>query len=263
MPYVEVPDPRLNSGKPGLSTDWKQIRDNQNFFNTQINSLLINAGISEQSIADDFQVVVGTTGLAAFWTSSVGTSDTVDIVAEHQLRLLTTGNLTVDFASIHADVTKQRIKKDEEYVAIMECRVKKPVALGPHYFFGWQDVGVLGSSNRISDITDCVGVVEGAATGWLGRTANGGSGSSSGDFGNAAIWQAIRLEFTCSATAGNRKVEVYLEDSLQATLATDANMPTGYLSPVIGVKGDTTGAATRELRVDYAIFTVGGRPLAA
>lgn len=29
MPYVRVPDPYLNSDKPGRSTDIKQIRDNR------------------------------------------------------------------------------------------------------------------------------------------------------------------------------------------------------------------------------------------
>lgn len=39
MTYVRVADPLLNSGKPGRSTDWKRIRDNQDDFDSRIMAL--------------------------------------------------------------------------------------------------------------------------------------------------------------------------------------------------------------------------------
>jgi len=39
MAYVSVPDPVLDIGKPGRSTDWKQFRDNQTDHESRINAL--------------------------------------------------------------------------------------------------------------------------------------------------------------------------------------------------------------------------------
>lgn len=258
MPYVRVPDPNLNADKPGRSTDIKQIRDNQDYFSSQIDTLVLKNLISSNSIADDFMG----TALGPWWVSVVGTGDTAAIISQHKLRCLTNGNTTSDYAGVKAATGYQRVVKTEEYVAVMEVRVKRPGTDAGSYVFGWND-DALTLGAEYGDTTDCVLVIRDAFGNWTAKTSNGGSSSSYGSFGNASIWERVRLEFTCSATAGNRKVEIYLNDALLSTLNTDANMPTASLVPVLGTRGDTTGAASREIHFDYAIFTVKARPLAA
>lgn len=262
MPYVRVTDPFLNADKPGRSSDMKQIRDNQDYFDSQINTLLNLNLISSNSIADDFMGAGGATGIGAWWTTVLGVSDTVTVIGEHTMKCLTTGNTTSDFAGVYAADPYGRIAKSEEYVAVMEVRVKRAAANNLHHVFGWNDVGLGVGSANFTDQSDCVLVTGDGAGTWTASTVNASSSSSVGGFGTPANWEIIRLEFTCSATAGNRKVEVYLNDVLQGTLNTDANMPTAPLRPVLGCVGDGSGTA-RDLRFDYAIFTVQGRPLAA
>jgi len=266
MPYVQVPDPRLNAGKPGLSADWVQIRDNQDFFNTQINDLLVSIGISGQSIADDFASAAGTTGVSgATWTASTfGTGNLPAVVSEHSMELDSVGNTAGNRSTVIAVDAKIRIQKAEEYVAIMECRVKGISVSDDFFFIGWQDVA-LAASAVADNRTDCIAIINGSGgTGWRAITAEtaGGSDTSPADFGTFANWHVIRLVVTCSATAGNRKVESYLDGVLQDTFVTDANIPAEILRPAIGVEADGTGVA-RHLHVDYAIFTFQSRPLAA
>ena len=146
----------------------------------------------------------------------------------------------------------------------MEVRIKIIAGEHDHYLLGWQDIGKIGSGTGIaSDNTDCVCLkFDEGNTQWEAITANAGSTTTVGPFGTPANWEVIRLEFTCSATAGSRKVEVYLNGSLQGTMATDANMPTAKLMPTVAVTGDGSSPDINT-QVDYAIFTFSGRPLAA
>jgi len=264
MPYTRVVDPLLNSDKPGRSTDLKQIRDNQDFFDTQITSLITASGISDQSISDDFFGTLDAAGINNDnWDElSGGAGGNLRLRSEHQLEMENGGNSTSFFKSLSGTIWRQRIVKTEEYVAQMEVRVKLLTGQTDHHFFGWNDVALKGTSGQISDVTDCVGFIYGGTVDWKAVIANGGSTTTIGPFGTATDWEVLRLDFTCSATAGSRKVEVYLNDVLQGTAATDANMPTATLVPVLGVRGDGSGADIED-RVDYAIFTFSGRPLAA
>jgi hypothetical protein len=258
MAYVRVDDPFLNTDKPGRSADWKQIRDNQDYFNSQIDTLTLRNLISNGSIADDFC----TNSLGPWWTTSVGAGDTLTVIDDHKLQLLTNGNAVGDFAVIGAANGYQRIKKSHEYVAVCEARIKRTGTNASHYRFGWSQEAVLEDSVNLSQ--NQVNVYRDAFGGWSFETRNGGTGGNSyGTFGTAANWERIRLEFTCSATAGNRKIEIYLNDALQSTQTTDSAMPTGLLRPFAGCRGDTTGAASREFWLDYIIFTWKARPLAA
>lgn len=40
MAYTQVPDPNLDVNKPGRSADWKQFRNNQDYFNTQLTTAI-------------------------------------------------------------------------------------------------------------------------------------------------------------------------------------------------------------------------------
>ncbi len=264
--YNRVVDPLLNSDKPARSTDVKQLRDNQDHFDGQITSLVTASGISDQSISDDFMGTLDASGIRnENWSElSGGAGGQLRLRSEHQLQMQNGGLTSVFFKSLSGTGTKQRIVKTEEYVAIMEVRIMLVTGSHDHHFYGWNDVArrTAADGTQVDDVTDCVGIVWDSGGDWKAITANGGSTTTVGPFGTAANWEIIRLEFTCSATAGSRKVEVYLADSLQGTMATDGNIPSVTLGPVLGVRGEGSSPLIED-RVDYAIFTVSGRPLAA
>jgi hypothetical protein len=263
MPYVRVADPLFNSGKPGRSTDWKGLRDNQDFFNTQITDLVLGSTRSDQDILDHFHGKIGT-NISSKWESHVGAGDTADIVDEHQLRLATNGIATTDFALLAAADQYQRIDKTHEYVAICEFRIKIVGGTGGTRFFGWNDDGLTESNgDLVSDSSDCIGIVWDFATGnYLGKHSNAGASEGTGTMGNAAAWTKFRIEVTCSATAGNRQTEFFVNDVSDTVLSDETKMPTAVLRPVVGVRGDTTGT-NRDARLDWVEFRTFEKPLAA
>ena len=254
MPYVRVPDPLLDVNKPGRSTDWKQIRDNQDYFDAQITAAGLGVR-TDQDIRDHF---MGTAINTAAWDVTVDGTGAVAIVADHVAQLTAgTGH-----AILAATTMRLRIQKDEEYVAFCEARVKVTgtLAAGDTYVFGWNDNGVAALS-LTDDLTDFVGMtIDTSGTDdWVATTARAAGGTSTFNVtATETNWNTLRLEFTCSATAGSRKVEVYLNDVLQTTFATDANMPTAVLRPFIGVVD--SGSV---LQCDYITFGFRNVPTAA
>lgn len=259
MPYVQVADPLLNSGKPGRSTDWKQIRDNQDYFNTQINALNLVAAGSNNSIIDDFMCRTGSSAYLGAWWSPAASGGAAQALSEHRLDL-TTGGGASGYGYVNGADSYQRIVKSEEYVAICEARIKGPGADSDNYLIGWNDAS-LSSTGPVSDVSDCIIVSRGGSGTWTGYVANGGSSSSVGPFGSMASWNVVRIEVTCSATAGNRQVEFFLAGVSQGVMTTDANIPSVSLRPILGVYQNSTAAL--QLYVDYVIYTVEARPLAA
>jgi len=262
MAYVRVPDPLLDVNKPGRSVDWKQIRDNQDYFDAQVDILLRKTSITDQDIRDHFTAPILNTGN---WNTKVGAGDTIVVAAPHTVTLTTNGVTVNDHAVLWATTNRQRIVKSEEYVAYCEARVKRTGGNSAHYVFGWNDDTLFGGGteeNGVTDQTDCVLVKWDGAGNWLGMTSLGAASSNTAGFGTGGNWSRIRMEFTCSATAGNRKVDFFLEDVFQATLNTDANIPAALLCPVIGIRGDNTGAV-RVLAVDFVEFGFLTTPLAA
>lgn len=262
MAYTRVADPLLNSAKPGRATDWKQIRDNQDWFDAQIAAFTTRALISNNSIIDDFLALTLNSGVGGVWTSLVGGTGTNAIIGEHSLESKTTAAGPGDYAGVVSQPEFQRIIKTEEYVAVFESRLKITGSLEPYYFLGWNDPGLAG--NSFADISDSVGVGLDPAgkVGWEAGTYIGGGGGALAPFGTAANWNIVRCEFTCSAVAGNRQAEFFLNGASQGTLSVDANMPAISLRPTVGCDGNAAGA-TRGLKIDYLIFTVQARPVAA
>jgi hypothetical protein len=264
MAYVKVDDPLLNSAKPGRSTDWKQFRDNQEDFNSRINALELNFVASEQDILDHFMGKIGI-NLSSKWERFVGASDTAEIVDEHQLKLATNGITTSDFALVCAADSVMRIDKTHEYIAIMEVRIKGLGGASGSITFGFNDDGLNESNgDLVSDTTDYIGFIHNFGTGnWAGKNSNAGSSEGvAGDMGTFGSWTVLRIEVTCSATAGNRQTEFFVNGSSQEVLSDETKMPTAVLRPVLGVRGDTTSTA-RDVRFDYAEFRTKEKPLAA
>jgi len=258
MPYIRVPDPLLDVKKPGRSADWKQIRDNQDYFDAQITAA--GLGIrTDQDIRDHF--MSGTTISTVNWTQVLNAS--LGIVSQHKLHF-EAGGASTEYAIVHGTSSRLRIIKTAEYVAFCKLRVQRrsPGSYAGSYFFGWQDDAL--TTTLVTDVSDCVGVTIGSsATAWLGRTSNGGSASTTGDFATNTDWNIIQINLTCSATAGLRQAEFFLNGVSVSTLSTDANIPAATLKPTIGVNGLTAGAQSGGLFVDYAEFGFATIPTAA
>lgn len=259
MPYNRIADPLLDIGKPGRSTDWKKFRDNQDYFDSAITTLQRQTNITHQDIRDHFTgSAIDTTNL---WEEMVSAGN-VTLVSEHSAQF--TAGSAGAFQGLAARTIRQRIVKSHDYIAFVNVRVKRTGVDSDTYIIGWND-NALADMGIFDDTTDCVAIViqdaAGESGGWIAITTNGGSQSEVGPFGTATNWNEIRLEFTCSATAGNRKVDVYLNDVLEGTMATDANMPSATLRPVVGL--ESNGASSRTMLVDYVEFGFLSVPTAA
>lgn len=271
MAYVRVNDPFLDSEKSARSVDMKQLRDNQDYHDSVINTFASRWLMGNNVIADDFLGVIGS-ALGSWWVTNVGAGDTATIQSEHSLRLLTNGNAATDFVCVTAADQYFHPVKTEEYTAIFETRVKKITAGAvSHFAFGFKNNALAKTDGSFaSSHNDCVEVyyVSGFDL-WTVNINNAGSGNNF-TFGNPNVWQTIRLEMVCSATTGNRNVRCYLNNSLVVDFASSFGqstaegwMPTTVLCPFSCIRGDTLGAASRELRHDWIVATPMTRPSAA
>lgn len=263
MPYVRVPNPRFDVDKPARSVDMKQLRDNQDFFDTQISDLQISGGFqTDQDIRDHF--LGATIDTTRNWVQATGASGIITLGGDHKVLFDSIGTTVGNFAVMEAHADKLTIDKTMELVATMRVRVKE-LELGPawaSYFLGWQDQAIVLGGLSVSDTSDCVGIVhEGSSQSWQARTSNGGTPSTANLGGTSSNYEELLVLFTCSATAGNRKVEFYRDGVLQITLNTDANMPTATLIPTIGVRADASDPASIDL--DFAEFGFQTAPLEA
>lgn len=267
MAYVDVPDPNLDAGKPIRSSDIKQLRDNIRFLKDDTEELNRLAIRTDQDIRDHFAsniinstTVAGSDGPPFTWLEEINNGGTVALVASFEHTAQFDVSAATDHAFLLGADGKQRVAKSFEYVAYFECRVKRTAGNADSFGFGWQDNGLTENSDQwLTDVSDCV-LIRRNGTDWEVRTANGGSASSGTLGATATDWNIIRVEFTCSATAGNRKVEAYLNDSLVQTLTTDANMPAALLRPFVGM--DHTGTTLQMLvdKIEFGFLTV---PVAA
>jgi hypothetical protein len=254
MTYVRVVDPLLNSGKPGRSTDAKRLRDNQDDFDARLQVLEALSIITTQDIRDHF---VATTIDTTNWTQVTGGSGTIALTGEHTLRLSSIGSGSTHKAYVHGTTSRLVIDKTEEYIAFMEARVKRVGNDFNSYIFGWNDTAVLDPI----DTTDFVGVIREPGGNWSTKTSITAGSANTAAYSTATNWNVIQLRFTCSATAGNRKVETYLNGSLFATLSDETKMPTATLVPVIGVSSG--GGGSVQLDCDYIEYGFMTKPLAA
>ena len=260
MAYVDVPDPFLDVNKPGRSADWKQIRDNIRYLKAITDGIGVG---TDQDIHDHFAASAFST---VNWVSTIAGAGANTIISQHTAELDTNGNGTGDYAVLTATTAKMRIVKTEEYVAFMEARMRQSGQLPASYFVGWNDNALAAASTFASDVTDCVGITFDTGTaGWIARTAETAGGTSTYSITtDSAVWHTYRLQFTCSATAGSRKLEVYFDGALVQTLATDANIPAEILCPGAGVRGNAGGAnVSSRIEADYIMFGFLTTPTAA
>lgn len=262
MAYVRVVDPLLNNNKPGRSTDVIQLRDNQDDFNSRILAVESLVRRGDQDIRDDF-ISKDTTVNTDNWVTEVGGGDTVTIVSEHTMRCLLNNNTASDYAGVKATTKKLRIDKTHEYIAFFEARVVVPGTLQNHYQIGWNDDSLGAAGASFFDKTDSVVIARNPSDSWNLHCSLGGTSATLNSLQACNTMAVMRVEFTCSATAGNRQAEVFVNGISKGVISTDANFPTAVLRPICGTRGDTTGAASREMKVDYLDFGFMAHPLAA
>jgi len=230
--------------------------------------LLAAFTFGNNSILDDFVTQQSASGVAASVWETGGTAP--DVVSQHQARVKGVGGGS--FSIMAASPSKLQINIAEEYIAVMEMRVYKAAGTNDDFFFGFQDSALSSAAAAtVGDKTDMIGFYrDAAAADWFFRTANtagGGGSTTSGAIGVSTSWGIYRLTVTCSATAGNRQVIVEYGTSLAGMAQVSGspfttNLPTGVnLRPFFGVAPSV--ATTLDLRVDYCLAYLTGRPLAA
>lgn len=257
MAYVRVVDPLLDPNKPTRSDDIKQMRDNQDNFQARLLALEAGLLISDQGIYDDFNQD-STTPLAVNWTTITGSTGTAVVTpATGVFTAQITSNGTANWAGISSATadTKMQLEKSQEFKAVATFRTKRNSENQDSLFFGWQDVGV-GSGNVFSDISDSIAIIRNSATGgWQLVVAQGGSSATiASAAADATVYNELQIQWTGSASAGTRLVELFTNGVSDGTIATDANMPTADLIPMIGLRGNAAGGGTRILSVDYAKY---------
>jgi hypothetical protein len=270
MAQIPIAASQTDADSPIDQTLMDAIRNNLDDHEGRISAAF---AFGQSAIVDDFMGAPGTTGLtSALWSVSFnGAGNDPDVLNDatdmHHMRLhlATTGAGTYSL-SVGAP-SKMQILFSEEYVAVMQMRVKRGVGINDDsYFFGWNDAGLAATATSITDVSDMIGFYRDAATGnWTFSNSNGGAANTSTNIGTGTSWGVFRITVTCSATAGSRKIDVE-HGATEAALAAisgspfTTNLTTQRLRAAFGVAYLGNAA---NLRVDYVRAYTSGIPLAA
>ncbi len=259
MAWTAITSAQTDTDSPIDQTLMDLIRTNDQDHETRLNAL---SAVSSQDIRDDFIHAADSTAVnSVLWDvgESGAGSQTPVLIDEHTLKLFKGANtahsaLSAAGERVHIDLT-------EEYIAILEFRIKTANDIGS-YAIGFQDVAqAVGASAVATDVSDFIGVVRGTGGDWdiIIDKAGGGPTTSAGH-GTQASWTKFKISVTCSATGGSQLVEVDVDDVSVGALATTFIPNTVVLRPVVAANEVTTGS--QELHVDYVHAYFSGRPLA-
>jgi hypothetical protein len=241
MAFTAFTAAQTDTDSPLDQTFTDLIRTNFDDHESRISALF---ALGANGILDDFSL---TTIDTATWATSGGA---ITYNAEHNI------TLGVGFTVIRGAVGKMLPAFADEYVVTQEYRVKASNHTSAQ-FIGLQDSTldptVVGT---VTDYTNCVGIYVKNANNWTFRVANGGA-SESVDFAPIASWQTIKVVMTCSHTAGNRKVQAYLNGT-EITGSPFTSNITGQRLRCYAASGSLASVT-----LDYYLSYFGGRPLAA
>jgi hypothetical protein len=266
MSYTSIAASQTDANSPVDQTLMDAFRTNLDDHESRI---LAAFAFGSNAIIDDFSGKAGTGGVAAsVWNvDHLGGANDPVVTAQHQMQCpINTGGAGNYSVAYGAD-GKMRIAIAEEYVAVLQFRCYRAGANSDSYFMGWQDVGVAGV-NRLTNINNIIGFYRDAGTGnWTFQTAKAGVSATATGIGTGTAWGVFRITVTCSATSGNRKIDVS-SGTTEANLAaisgspfTDGTkIPTNTLQPCFGSAYVSAGG---DLRTDYCLAYTTGRPLAA
>lgn len=256
MAFTALTSAQCDANSPLDETLVQLIRTDLDDLNSRLSAL---ESVSSNDIRDNFSTVV--LDSAAWSTAFVGAGTAVpDSTYEHSLTLDSGGGIG-DVAVIGANTTRFRCDIAEERTVIFEVRARLAGWSATNFFIvGLQDNAVGLGTTTLSDITDCIVIYSPNSGQWTYRQALGGAATESVDFASTASWQVIRFEVTCSATAGNRKVTVFLNGTAIGAPFT-TNLPTARLRPVAAAYKSGGGAACQTY-LDYCLVYDQTRPLA-
>jgi hypothetical protein len=249
MAWTAITASQTDANSPVDQTLMDAIRTDLDDLNTRVTSLGLGAA---QNIFDEGAATIGTTGIDAnLWTAT----GTVAILAEHTIRL---GN-AAGAHSIRAAPAKIRIKFSEEYVAVYEARAKRGGGSNADHLWGWQDDAVAAANLAITMQNMAVFRIDNADAAWRFTVASGGVTTEVTGLGNVANWTTLKIVVTCSATAGNRKVQAYLDGSEISGSPFTTNLTASVLVPIQAC--NNTGDNPDD-RSDYIYAYFQNRPVA-
>lgn len=261
MAFTSLTAAQTLAGAAWTQTTADLIRTNEDDLDARLQAAELFTITSDQDIRDDF-IKSGSAIDTNLWTSVIGASDTTTIVSEHQLKCLTSGVTTSDYAGVEAHTNKMRIDKSMDLIAFCEARVKVVGGLAPDYLFGFQDVSLTGASTLYSTITNCIVFRRHTDDNWNQHSQLGGASYIIGSTASVSSWQTLRMEITCSATPGLREVNWFVNGTPNGPATTDVFMPTATLVPVAGTRADGTSTA-RDVRFNYLRFGFKSIPASA
>ena len=264
MAFLALTSAQCDANSPLDETLMQLIRTNFDDHESRISAAL---AVGEAAIIDDFIGETGASGVSAAWTlGSAGAGNAPVIASQHQLQCPITTAGAGNFSVAVAAASRIRIQIAQEYVAVLQFRAYRAGANNDSYFMGWQDAAIGAVVGAVTDTSDMMGFYRDTGTGnWTFQCANGGVATTSTGIGTGTSWGVFRISVTCSATAGNRKIDVE-HGTTEANLAAisgspfTTNLTTQILRPVFGTAYSAAGG---DVRVDYALAYTTGRPLAA
>jgi hypothetical protein len=254
MAFTNLTAAQTDADSPLDQTLMDLIRTNFTDLDTRVSAI---EAFSDQDIRDDFFGGATTIDTTTWDSGGIGTFQRV---AEHQCFINPGG---AGYRAIGATTERIRVNLTEEYVVIMEFRIYNSLNDVGATTVGLMDVAnTTAGAGVVTDTAFFIGVVANAGGGdWTIRVDDNTGPTDRGGQGTWNVWTTFKFTVTCSAVAGNRKVEVDT-DGVSSGAAITTDIPsTVDLYPVAGV--NDPGAAGAQLRIDYYHCYFSGRPLAA
>jgi len=253
MAFTSLTSAQCDANSPLDETLMQLVRTNFDDLDDRVNAL---AALSSQDVRDDFIQDVTGSGVAdaVIWDSYASTL-TGAVIAPHQYKI---SGAATGQAAIQATGERMHIDTGEDYVAVLEFRIKNAGTDADWIAVGFIDRSIV-DVNLVNYDANFIGIVRGSGSDWDIRVASGGTDTDNTGHGTQATWTKFKFTVTCTST-GSPSVAVDVDDvSIGAAITT--NIPATVLRPVVNVYFASGGAA--DLRIDYVLSYFNGRPLAA
>ena len=261
MAFLAFTSAQMDANSPLTETETQLIRTNFDDHEARISAAFT---FSEESLVTDF-LTPGLTTLSAAWSAGfAGNSVMPDVYTtgnNHLARTLV-GASGAGNSAIATATTQMRLDITKEMVMVLWFRAKNVTDGALNLMAGLQDAALgTGSSTICSDVSDMIGFIKGTSGKWKLRIASGGASTEVDNLGTVNVWSTMKLTVTCSATAGNRKVDVEFDGTPYGPYT--SNLTTTVLRPAFGVHTASGVDPQFECDVDYVLWYLQSRPNSA